>query len=302
MPILRWIIGLAIPGLLLCLVGLGAMWFEYRTQLGAVRLGEYLLLHNRDRLTRGAVWQGILATRQSRTKLENRTRPNSLKLDTMPAALLRYRYEAEQPSPDFIILHARKRALSLRLDQLSSREIQHLAHALQIYQHGELLLSQIQLPREIFHLQAQIQAQIAVENGSIFPLLHRQLKKANAPEAWDFVKISPADLGHWQDYLERFFLPQEIAEPQSNREETSALASACAELLQTWADSLYTGERRRLRKTWTGGADLQIRLVRNLDTFSGYAIVADDPPIRFTLPRDRLPAMPGLDFTWEQNP
>ena len=302
MPFLRWIIGLALPGLVLALAGMGAMWVEYRTQVGAVRLGEYLLQNNRNRLTHGAIWQGILATRQSRSSLENPAPSKPLKLDTIPATLSRYRYDAEQPSPDFLILYARKRSQLLRLDQLSSQEIQNLAHALQIYRHGDLLLAHIQLPRDNFRLQAQIQAQIALEDGSIFPLLHRQLKKSNAPEAWNFVKMSPADQSHWQDYLGRFFLPYETTEPKTFEEQTSTMASACAELLQTWTDSLYVGELRRLQQSWAAGADLQIRLVRNLDTFSGYAIIADDPPIRFTLASDRLTAVPSLDFLWEQKP
>ena len=112
--------------------------------------------------------------------------------------------------------------------------------------------------------------------------------------------MSNEDQSHWQDHLERFFLPYETAEPHISQDKTSALANACAELLQTWADSLYTRELRRLQQSWTAGADLQIRLVRNLDTFSGYAIVGDEPPIRFTLAADRIAAVPGLDVLWEQ--
>lgn len=300
MPFLRWIIGLTLPGLVLTLLGLGALWFEYRTQAGAMRLGEYLLQHNRNRLTHGAVWQGILAMRQSRSNLENPAPPQPLELDTIPTALLRYRYVMEQPSPDFLILYARKRSQILRLDQLSSREIQNLAHALPVYQQGDILLAHIQLPQDTFRLQAQIQAQIGLEDGSIFPLLHRQLRKANAPEAWNFVKMSNEDQSHWQDHLERFFLPYETAVPYISQDKTSAIANACAKLLQTWADSLYTRELRRLQQSWSTGEDLQIRLVHNLDTFSGYAIVGDEPPIRFTLAADRIAAVPGLDVLWEQ--
>ncbi len=293
MPFLRWIIGLTLPGLLLTLLGAGALWLEYRTHYVAVRLGEYLLQHNQNRTARGAVWQGILASRKSRTALANRAHSDTLGLDTIPPALLRCHYGLDRPVPNFLVLRAWGRTAPLRLDQISGREMPNLARSLQAYHLGVALLSHIQLPRAAFQVHAQIQAQIALDNGSLFDLLHRELDRVNAPEAWNFVKMSPQDQDYWQGYLGRFLAPT-AARPEEFQDEDAILANACTTLLETWTDSLYAAEVDQVQRLWASGTPIQIRLVRNMDTFTGYAIVADEPPIRFSLPAAQVAAVPGM--------
>ena len=74
---------------------------------------------------------------------------------------------------------------------------------------------------------------------------------------------------------------------------TSALPRVCAGLLQAWEDSLYAADLRRLQQAWAGGEEMEIRLVRSMDRFTGYAVVGDDPPARFWLPAARVAAILG---------
>ena len=305
MPYLRWLTGLTLPGLLLAILGLSALWIEYRTHYAAVRLGEYLLQHNHERKAHGATWQGILASRRSRSSLEHQSQSDTLRLETIPPGQLHYRYEAEEPTADFLVLRAQGRKMPLRLGQVSGQQMQSLAHSLQVHRQGEELLSHIQLPRDPFRVHAQIQAQIALEDGSLFQVLHGKLARINAPEAWIFVKMSAADQDYWRDYLERF-LAWSAAGFTPGFEEfqdtTSTLTGTCTTLLKTWEDSLYADELTLLQQAWAQGAEIEIRMVRNMDIFTGYFLMEDELPIRFTIPTDQVTAVPRKPERQEEEP
>ena len=295
-PYLRWLAGLVLPGLLLLAAGVGALAVEYRTQWMAAAMGEYLLARNGDRVERGAIWQGILATRQSRSHLAEGPQSDSLRLEALPPGLLQCFYQAGPPAANRVSLRARARTAPLRLDQVDPEQMRGRARSLQLYRHGEQLLAAIELRREAFRAHARIQAEIALEDGALFARLHRALLAAGSPEGWNFVRMSPEDQEYWRAYLAPLLSPAEpdTASPSATvTDTTSALPRVCAGLLQAWEDSLYAADLRRLQQAWAGGEEMEIRLVRSMDRFTWYAVVGDDPPARFWLPAARVAAILG---------
>ena len=296
---LRWVVGLVLPALILSLIGLAGLVLEYHTGWVAASLGEYLLRRNPERDQRGVVWQGIRATRESRSQLAERPPSDSLRLAALPASLRHCQYQAAPAAANRVLLRSRARAAPLRLERADRAQMEDLARSLQVYRRGAQLLAQIELPREVYRAHARIQAEIALEDGSLFPWLHRALLAAGSSEGWSFIRMSPADRAYWRAQLAPLLSPSEPAAAGRQRalpDTASLLPRMCADLLRAWEDSLYAVDTRRLQQAWNGGAEMQIRLVRSMDRFTGYAIVDDDPPARFSLPAARAAAALGPDL------
>ncbi|HIG56493.1 MAG TPA: hypothetical protein EYQ18_21435 [Candidatus Handelsmanbacteria bacterium] len=49
------------------------MWREYHSQYASRQIGADLMRHNHEREPRGALWQGILASRRTRLALADST-------------------------------------------------------------------------------------------------------------------------------------------------------------------------------------------------------------------------------------
>ena len=289
----RWVIALSLPLLLLSGLGFGALWLEYRAQFFTRHLGLLLLEHNGERPTRGSVWQGILASRRTRSSLENPSSPSTLEPGTIPRAILQHRYEMDQRSANFLILRVDRRILPLHPERLTSTQMQELARSLQVYEQGRELLSHIDLPRDPFRIHARIRAQLHLEDGSLFPLLHAQLLAADAPEAWNFVRMSETDRRYWKDLLAQVLDPP--SEGDANLpEQAPQVVAALNFLVRTWEDSLLADELHHLRETWDSSPDVELRIVRNMDVFTGYAVLPGELPAPFTIPALKAESLLGI--------
>ena len=294
MVILRWIIGLCLPTLLVGILLAGLLATEYRRPYLTVRLGEWLLRHNRQRQTVGTVWQGILASRRSRDLLENQRQPDSLQVSSIPKALLRSRFTMERASVDFLVMASQERSSPLSAREIGRPQMQELAQSLQYYQLGQALLSDLRLSRNSFYTHAYVRAQIALDDGSIYPLLHRQLHRINSPEAWNFVKMSPEDEHYWRGMLRGNFSPRESGIAVDT---PTPVSRACAAVIEGFADSLYSAEVDRLQRTWRFGGEMQIRLARKQDEFAGYIVLENQPPVAVVVPQGKVAPIIGEQVT-----
>ena len=287
MFILRWIIGLCLPSLLLGFLVVALLATEYRRPYLTVRIGQWLLSHNRERETVGTVWQGILASRRSRQLLD-RPQADSLQVATLPKALLRSRFTLERASSEFLVMASRERRAPLSTRAIGRTQMQELATSLQYYRQGQILLSEVRLSRESFHTHAFVRAQIALEDGSIFPLLQRELQKISSPEAWNFVKMSPEDEHYWRGLLSSNFAPSLDLPAELGPDSQADVSRACAAVVESLTDSLYSAELDRLQRTWRFGGEMQIRLTRNMDEFVGYLVVENQAPVAVTVPGKKV--------------
>lgn len=296
--ILRWLVGLCLPALLLAGGSALALWAEYHTPYAAVHLGDYLLQHNDERRQHGSVWQGILANRQSRTVVDSLAQSDTLALTTTPPAVLQYQFASESRGSALYVLRAHRRPRPLQLEQISGKTVQSLARSLEIFRRGNALLSQIALPREGFEIHARIQFQLALEDGSLFPLLHSELRKIDVPLAWNFIKMSPQDRHYWHDQLLPFSASADLDSTALEQLQNTnpELVSTCRNLLSAWEDTLYHAEIAHLQEQWRSGAERTIRLVRDIDLFSGYLIAPNTIPTRFTIAAAAVSEILGLNL------
>lgn len=297
----RWLIGLMLPCLLLAGLLCSLVWLEYREQPISRWLGHYLLERNAGRETRGSVWQGILASRQTRSQLQNTQALPQLELATLPPAILGSRYSIVQRSENHLILQAARRRAPLDPQRLSGAQMQELARSLQIYEQGKRFLGHISLPRDPFRVHAHIRAQLALEDGSLFPILHRKLLDRDAPEAWDFVRMSAADSRSWREYLDPFL---SLAADEDGQAYARApqVVETLRGLVKTWEDSLLAAEIDHLRDAWDASSRFQLRIVRNLDSFTGHAVPAGELPVSFDIPARKAEVLLGLALPSEDAP
>ena len=282
MSVLRWTLGLLIPVIALILLAACGILVESQTHYGSTWLGRRLLSDNAQRERTGALWEGILASRRSRTTLATKPSADSLHFSTIPDALLGFEYELVRHG-DLLRLETRARPEPLILAEIASHSMQQLASSLQAYGRGRSILNGIRLSREAYRSKAHILAQTSLNDGSIFPLLHRHLLHNGRPEAWNFVKMTFEDEMHWRAVLRSILARWNDGETRSAEEEVSIVESTCRELIEGWIDSLYSAERDKILHHWEVGANLEVRLTRNLDSFVGYALFPHTPPIRLAI-------------------
>ena len=300
-PWQRWLICLILPGFILMLFALGILWWEQSTRWPSRRLGSYLLERNAGREQLGSVWKGILASRQTRTHLQETPPTPYLEPATLPGSLLQNRYWEARRSANFLVLRQYRRATPLHPERLSVLQMQELARSLQVFQQGKQLLANLSLSPDPYRIHARIRAQIALEDGSLFPLLHQRLLAENAPVAWDFVHMSAADERYWRESIDPALTPGS-AEDSTLAKQAPQVADAVRSLVQTWADSLLAAEVRLLRTAWENGPSFQLRIVRNMDTFTGYAVPPGELPIPFDLPTRQAEELLGLTTDPEEEP
>ena len=286
-------LGLVLPGL--CVLALGAILgsWEQRTHLVSRWLGQQLLLDNDARVPSGAVWEGILAGRRARHRVQDATGGDSLLSATVPLPALRSRYTQEQRSRDFVILTRNRRATALQPASLSTQAVRDLAETMQVYQRGQRLLQALELPEEPFLIHARIAAQIELEEGGLFAALHERLLASGSPSAWDFVQMSAATRAYWALLL-RPAVDNGAAVAPDLEHQAPEVAAATASLVSSWADSLRHAEAGRLRQAWEDSGRYEIRLVRNMDRFIGHALYQGERPVQFELPARHVEAVLGL--------
>jgi hypothetical protein len=279
--LLRWGLGLLLPGFFCLLVALFALLAEANTDWGARRLGSWLLQHNDQRLLAGTTWQNISAQRRARTLLDSAAREPQIDAKKLPLHLLTHHYAQLQRTPHFARWRSHKRTTALSPQDLSPQQLRLLAQSMQAFAQVDDLLAHIELPVDGFQIQARIYAQTALEDGSLFPELHRRLLQSRAPEAWNFTRMDIDDRRAWQEKL------RPLLSAQSERKalpEAPAIGETLTALVAAWSDSLQRDEIERLRRSWRQATDFELRLVRNLDEFAGYALLAGELPVRFIVP------------------
>jgi hypothetical protein len=283
----------SLPPLLGLAMGSYLLWLEYHTQYAARRIGTYLMTQNADRQARGAVWQGILASRRTRLALEDSLAEWKVEPQRAPAPVLRNRYHLQLQGPYAAFLRVEERAQPLaytneRMDRETLRE---LAHSLQIYEQGRQLLSLAIMPRDPLRIHALIGAQIALEGEALFARLHERLLAQNAPEAWTFLRMDGEEQAFWRTHL----APLLSTKPDSSSTEvTPAVRLALGQILQSWEDSLHHGEVDRLQAAWEDMPGFALRLARSGDAFSAYALFPDETPTPFALPTTAVEQHLGL--------
>lgn len=298
-PWQRWLIGLILPGFILTIFALGALWWEQSTHWPTRWLGSYLLERNAGREPRGSVWKGILASRQTRTHLQETPSAPFLETATLSQSLLQNRYWEARRSANFLVLRHHRCATPLHPEKLSALQMQELARSLQVFQQGKQLLATLSLSPDPYRIHARIRAQIALEDGSLFPLLHQRLLRVSAPVAWDFVRMSADDIHYWREAIGPALTPGS-PEDSTLAAQAPQVVDAVRYLVQTWADSLLTAEVLLLRTAWETGPSFQLRIVRNMDTFTGYAVLPGELPIPFDLPARQAEELLGLASAAEE--
>jgi hypothetical protein len=289
----HWALGLILPGLCMAGICVALIALEWRTHDVSRWLGEQLLQGNNARPPMGSAWEVILAGRQARQSITAAAAEDSLLPEAVPLPTLQSRYTQEQRSEHFVIFTKRRRASALRPEGLSAGAVRELAATMQVYRRGRELLGQLQLPAEPFAVHARIQAQIELEEGRLFAVLHQRLLTTGSASAWDFVRMSQADREYWSRLL-RPALDAPTTAPLDLDRQAPAVAAATTALVAEWADSLRCEEAARLRQSWEDSSRYQIRLVRSMDRFIGHALHEDELAVQFELPTPLVDAVLGL--------
>lgn len=277
----RWSIGLLLPSALALFLTLCMLWLESDADWAARRLGSWLLAQNDNRQTSGSTWQNISAQRRARALLDSSARAPTIDAHKLPPHLLLYHYAQLQRTPHFARWRSSQLAEPLAAQHLNPQQLRALAESIQAFAQVDDLLAHIELPVDVFDVHARIQAQTALEDGSLFAALHRQLLASQGPEAWNFTHMSSQDRRYWRAKL-RPLLNSEGDGGQLP--EAPVVGATLAALVASWSDSLRRGEIERLRQRWRQTPNFELRLARNLDEFAGYVLLAGELPVRFVVP------------------
>ena len=283
---------------LCALVPLGAagvlFLLEYQTQYAARYIGQYLMQQNSKRQPGGALWQGILASRQTRMALSDSLAEVPLEPRQAPLPVLQNHYQLQYHGTHAAFFAVARRDTALQPDLLSPENLRELAYSLQIYEQGRSLLTQAIVPDHGSYLRALVGAQIALEDGSLFYQLHKCLLAKDEPEAWTFLKMKEEDMAHWRQHL------APLLGPDPERVQSDAgpiIKAALAEVVQAWADSLRQGETKHLLTAWDSADGFELRLTRtgDEDQFAAYALVPGQEATALVLPAQSVQQHLGLE-------
>lgn len=282
-PIARWCFGLTLPAL--CFLSFTALllWAETRSDWIAKRAGVWLLTHNNERPQIGATWQSIIASRHARSHLDSSTIP-AINPSALKKHVLEYRYVQLQHTPHFSRWRTIKRHSELDAQQLSGQQLRQLAQSMQTFSQVDRLLKNMQLPTDGYNVHARIRAQVHLADGSLFTTLHKRLRSIQAPEAWNFIRMAPSEQSYWQQSL-ALLLDSPVEHWEQVLPEMSAVHIALLHILADWSDSLRADEKQRVVDAWRQMPDFELRIARNMDRFDGYALLPDELPVRFVLPK-----------------
>ena len=256
---------------------------EYQTQFAARYVGQYLVWQNPARQPGGALWQGILASRQTRMALYDSLAETPIEPSQAPLPVLQNHYQLQYHGTHAAFFSVARRDTALQADRLNPETLRELAYSLQIYEQGRYLLTQAIVPDHAPYLHALIGAQIALEDGSLFYQLHKCLLAKDEPEAWTFLKMKEEDMAYWRQQL----APLLSADPESAQSDAGPIITAAlAEVVQARADSLRQGENKSLLAAWDSADGFELRLTRtgDEDQFAAYALVPGQEATALLLP------------------
>ncbi len=266
-------------------------FIEYRTQCAARFIGQYLMRQNPEREPRGALWQGILASRQTRMALYDSLAETPLEPRQAPLPVLQNHYQLQYHGTHAAFFAVAQRDTALQFDHLDPETLRELAYSLQIYEHGRYLLTQAIVPDDASYLRALIGTQIALEDGSLFHQLHKRLLAKDEPEAWTFLKMKEEDIAYWRQHL------APLLSADLNRAQSDAgpiITAALAQVVQARADSLRQSETKRLLAAWDSADGFELRLTRTGDQFAAYALVPGHEATALVLPAQPVQQRLGL--------
>ena len=273
----------------------GALFYaEYQTQFAARYVGQYLVWQNPVRQPGGALWQGILASRQTRMALYDSLAEISIEPSQTPLPVLQNHYQLQYHGTHAAFFAVSRRDTALQPDRLSPENLRELAYSLQIYEQGRSLLTQALVPDHGSYLRALIGAQIALEDGSLFYQLHKCLLAKDEPEAWTFLKMKEEDMAYWRQHL----APLLSADPERAQSDAGPIITAAlAEVVQARADSLRQGENKHLLTAWDSADGFELRLTRTgeEDQFAAYALVPGQEATALLLPVQSVQQHLGLE-------
>lgn len=267
---------------------------EHQTQFAARCVGQYLVQQNPKRQPRGALWQGILASRQTRMALSDSLAETPLKPKPRqtPQPVLQNHYQLQYHGTHAAFFAVTRRDSALQPDQFDPATLRELAYSLQIYEQGRYLLTQAIVPDDASYLRALIGAQIALEDGTLFHQLHKWLLAKDEPEAWTFLKMQEEDVAYWREHL----APLLSADPDPAQSDAGPIITAAlAQIVQARADSLRHGETAHLLAAWDGADGFELRLTRTGDQFAAYAIMPGREATALVLPTQLVQQRLGLE-------
>ena len=267
---------------------------EYQNQYAARYIGQYLMQQNSKRQPGGALWQGILASRQTRMALSDSLAESPLEPSQTPLPVLQNHYQLQYHGTHAAFFSVARRDTALQPDHPNPETLRELAYSLQIYEQGRYLLTQAIVPGEESHLHALVSAQIALEDGSLFHQLHKWLLAKDEPEAWTFLKMKEEDMAYWREHL------APLLGPDPERAQSDAgpiITAALAQIVQARADSLRQGEVKRLLTAWDSADGFELRLTRagDEDQFAAYALVPGQEATALVLPTQSVQQHLGLE-------
>ena len=274
-------------------IGSGLLWLEYKTLFAARHIGEYLMRQNHERQPRGALWQGLIASRQTRLALADSLAGLTIKPHSTPFPVLQNHYRLQHHGPNAVFLRVTKRTTHLKPELLAPGTLRELSRSLQIYQDGLHLLTNAAIPTEPLRIHALIATQIALEDNTLFSTLHRHLIALNSTEAWTFLRMEPEEMEFWRSHLGPLL---EIDQDATDHEVSPFIQRALDEIVEARQDSLRQVEITRLLKGWDQVDGFELRLSRAGDHFAAYALYPGEVPPSFSLPVHALTEWLGLSL------
>ena len=267
---------------------------EYQTQFTARYIGQYLVWQNPVRQPGGALWQGILATRQTRMALYDSLAETPIEPSQTPLPVLQNHYQLQYHGTHAAFFAVTRRDTALQPDRLDPEALRELAYSLQIYEQGRSLLTQATVPDDASYLHSLIGAQMALEDGSLFYQLHKNLLAKDEPEAWTFLKMKEEDMAYWRQHLAPLLGP----DPERTQSDAGPIITAAlAEVVQARADSLRQSETKDLLAAWDSSDGFELRLTRtgDEDQFAAYALVPGHEATALLFPAQFVQQHLGLE-------
>ena len=269
----------------------GLFLLEYQTQFAARYVGQYLVWQNPVRQPGGALWQGILASRQTRMALYDSLAEAPIEPSQAPLPVLQNHYQLQYHGTHAAFFAVTRRDTALQPDHLAPETLRELAYSLQIYEQGRDLLTQAIVPDDSSYLRALVNVQMALEDGSLFHQLHKRLLAKDEPEAWTFLKMKEEDMAYWREHLAPLLGPNPERVPS---DAGPIIAETLAQIVQARADSLRQGEVKRLLAAWDSADGFELRLTRAGDQFAAYALVPGYEATALLLPAQPVQQRLGL--------
>ena len=294
LSLLYGLVRIALCMLVPCCVAGALFYAEYQTQFAARYVGQYLVWQNPVREPGGALWQGILASRQTRMALYDSLAETSIEPSRTPLPVLQNHYQLQYHGTNAAFFSVTRRDTALQPDHLSPENLREFAYSLQIYEQGRSLLTQALVPDHGSYLRALVGAQIALEDGSLFYQLHKNLLAKDEPEAWTFLKMKEEDMAYWRQHL----APLLSADPERAQSDAGPIITAAlAEVVQARADALRQGETKHLLTAWDSADGFELRLTRtgDEDQFAAYALVPGHEATAILLPAESVQQLLGTE-------